>query len=158
MKSYDGREAATLLTDLIKDHFHVQEPPELISTIYGNSSERLKFAGAAPLVLQAAERNDPAAKQIIKEAMEHLSSLVHAAKKRLVPAESLPTVIHGGLFSNTSFREEFTSHMQSIAGEALIFPAFPPVIGAYLMALMGSGVLIDEGMKRNIEMSSGRLK
>ncbi|WP_226617735.1 N-acetylglucosamine kinase [Cytobacillus firmus] len=158
MKSYDGREAATLLTNLIKDHFHVKEAPELISSIYGNASERLKIASVAPLVMQAAESNDPAAKRIIREAIEQLCILVRAAKKRLMPADSLPIIIHGGLFSNTSFREGFITYMKSNAGEALIFPEFPPVIGAYLMALKESGILIDEVRKKNIKMSWDRLK
>ncbi|RKQ32524.1 N-acetylglucosamine kinase [Oceanobacillus halophilus] len=154
LKAYDGRGDVTELSHIIKDYFRIKEVPELISVIHGDPNPRLKIASAAPLVLNAAERSDPVAKNIIHEAMENLINLVDSTKQRMQSRDKWPIVIHGGLFSNSFFREQFMSKLKSSMGDVtLIQPNLPPVIGAYIMALRSKDILIDDEVQSNVTWS-----
>jgi N-acetylglucosamine kinase-like BadF-type ATPase len=82
-RSLDGRADHTALCDLLLGALGVSEPSELIPTVYARRGDRAWIAGLAPLVLTAAQQEDPTARRIVDQASRQLGSMVVAVADQL---------------------------------------------------------------------------
>lgn len=131
-KEYDGRAGKTLITDLLREKFNIDSPENLITAIYRNNFD---IASVAPLVIDAAEKKDKAAQQIIESETDELILHIDSMKKKLNEKKMFVAFI-GSLITNDNFysfrfREKI---MQKFDDVIIKEPENPPEIGAVLMA------------------------
>ncbi|MFP3917459.1 BadF/BadG/BcrA/BcrD ATPase family protein [Lysinibacillus telephonicus] len=156
LKAYDCRGQKTVLTNLVLDHFKVQQVPELLK-LYSDENYVPEVARISQLVLEAAKKEDPVAIEILQDAVFELVQMVkvayhHSAYKKLM------LVLHGGLFSDAYFKNLFLKNLKPVIGDVEIAqPELPAVLGAYLLAIKESGLLIDDKFKKNINFSWNKL-
>ncbi len=79
----DGRQPISLLTERILRDLNLAEPAALIPTFCQAAPDRRAIANLAPTVLACAERNDPAARSIVRRAAQQLAEQVGAVARRL---------------------------------------------------------------------------
>ncbi|MGA2258880.1 MAG: BadF/BadG/BcrA/BcrD ATPase family protein [Thermoguttaceae bacterium] len=94
----DGRAVPTQLLDAILDHFHLDQPEALISTVYPLASNRQRIAELAETVLEVAVAGDATAGEIVHEAARQLAVMVAAVAVRLGwRGEIIPLALAGGV-------------------------------------------------------------
>jgi N-acetylglucosamine kinase-like BadF-type ATPase len=132
-KSYDGRGAQTLLSKLASEKFNLTSPESIINAVYKNNFD---IASIAPLVIEAAEKNDDdVCLNILNE--ECMELLLHiAAMKKNINTDVLNISLIGGIVSSDNF---FSRMFKKRVSENFPFakiklPEFPPEIGAAIMA------------------------
>ncbi|MFC4803218.1 N-acetylglucosamine kinase [Neobacillus sp. GCM10023253] len=154
-KAYDGRGQKTILTNMLLDHFQVQEPTELIRFIYETGKSRMAIAPLSKYVSAAADKNDEAANQIIQHAGCKLALAIRSLSKRLFKdsAGPIPVVIVGGVFN----REDLLMPiMQSKLQELninvqLIKPEMEPVGGAVIAGFISVHQDLDTSFIENMK-------
>ncbi len=83
LRAQDGREAPTVLSDMVKAHLGVNSPGELVGKAYDTENGKATIASLAPLLEQAWDQGDPAAQRITAHAAEELAQLCTAVLNRL---------------------------------------------------------------------------
>jgi len=158
MREYDGRGEPTALTERVLERWGLEHPGRLINAIYGQDNVRAVIADVSKLVVAAAAEGDAVAERLLEEAASELTLLVSAAAEGMSawPAgeekEPCPLVLTGGLFSDEAFGRRFRERLAGREGAFDVRPLDrPPVVGAYLLALMEAGLKITEPVKRNID-------
>lgn len=131
-KEFDGRGSKTLITELVKEKFKIDSPEILITEIYKNNFD---IASAAPLVIEAAEKFDEAAKRIVDEETDELLLHIAAMQKKL-DQEILMVAFIGSIISNKNI---FSNTLQKKITEKLSRVVVKdaensPAMGAVLMA------------------------
>jgi N-acetylglucosamine kinase-like BadF-type ATPase len=130
---YDGRGGSPVLAEMIAKEFGLNSRERIIAAVH---QERFEPSQVAPLVLQAAEQNDPTAHNILNSGADELASQACALVKRLELSE-VRISFFGGLIE----RENVYSHILKMKIEEKIQsaevkpPARSPAEGAVLMAL-----------------------
>ncbi|HSL90854.1 MAG TPA: BadF/BadG/BcrA/BcrD ATPase family protein, partial [Ignavibacteriaceae bacterium] len=79
-KDFDGRGNKTLMTELVLKQFSISSRELLITEIYRNNFD---IASAAPVVLEAAEKNDKEAVKIIESESDEMILHISAMKEKL---------------------------------------------------------------------------
>jgi N-acetylmuramic acid 6-phosphate etherase len=97
-RAADGRGEATLLTERLLAAHGLTKPEQLIGVVY-RGGDRAALAALAPVVLDAAEDNDPVAKHIVRDAASELASATAAAARQLGFGMTFPVAVAGGLFT-----------------------------------------------------------
>jgi N-acetylglucosamine kinase-like BadF-type ATPase len=112
----DGRGPKTRLTELFLGRFGLNEEQELVPAVYPGAWDRAALAGLAPLVLAAADDNDPVAGSIIAEAVDALAHTAAAAARQLeLQTKEIPLALAGGiLVQAVSYRERFLERLESL--------------------------------------------
>ncbi len=83
-------------------HFQLQQPTELIPTIYGQANLRGQIAALAPLVLQAADDGDPVALRICQDASGELALLVQSVTQQLqLTPHQFDLALAGGVLTHS---------------------------------------------------------
>lgn len=131
-KDMDGRGEKTLIRKFLEDKFGITNPETLIIEIHKNNFD---IASAAPLVIDAAKKNDKAAINILNEESDELLLHVSAMNKILNEPEMNLCFI-GSLISSDNLyskilKEKIREQLQKVK---IIQPENPPAIGAILMA------------------------
>lgn len=134
-RQWDGRGEETLLAELIPAQLGTGSPQELTAYAYGGGKSRI--AALAPLVQQAAEAGDPAARRIVAENAGELCGLVRAVMKRL-GFERCETALLGGLLAHdTLLRRTLVGRLAEELPQARpTAPKMDAAAGAALMAYM----------------------
>ena len=140
----DGRAEPGPLLDLWRRHFRLREDLDLCAEMYGpEATGRSGLAGLAPLVLQAAQAGDKAARAIYVAAAAQLVEIVAATARRLrVPADAALQVSYsGGVFqSDALVLKPFGTLLCARWPQArLVPPRFSPSVGAALQAARLAG-------------------
>lgn len=156
LKSYDNRGDSTILTSLILNHFQLKQVPELVR-LYSEESMVPNIANLSKYVCEAAKLEDDVAKGILEDAVHELIRMVEVGQKKF--ENNCLLVLHGGLLSDSYFKELFIKKLNSVHEDfKVVYPEIPAVVGAYLLAIKESGVLIDEDFKKNVRFSWSRLE
>jgi len=74
--------------------------------------------------------------------------------RKIEPSEKVEVVLAGSVFKGESplLLDSFTLSLHRVAPLAeVVFPSFPPVFGALLMAMEEEGVKIGEEVYKNLE-------
>jgi len=131
-KEFDGRGSDTLLSKLVKEKFRIDTLEKLITEVYRNQFD---IASAAPLVIEAAEKNDIAALKIIDEETDELVLHISAMAKKLRQHIFEVSFIGGIICNENIFSEKLREKIKNQLPNVVIKPAEnPPAYGAVLMA------------------------
>jgi N-acetylmuramic acid 6-phosphate etherase len=96
----------TRLTERFLTRLGLGQPQELVPTIYRGGWDRAALAGLAPLVLEAAETEDPVAANIVNEAARALAATAAGVVRKLGLAPDAPLALAGGVLrASTSYRQ-----------------------------------------------------
>ncbi|MCG3121192.1 MAG: N-acetylmuramic acid/N-acetylglucosamine kinase [bacterium] len=153
LKNWDGRGAPTMLREIFEKRFNVVSIELLISQIYSPEFDRGKFAELAPLVFSAADQGDAVAQEIIRNSGRAHGHLIRAVLQRATWPIPVPLALIGNLFRR---RDVLLPGLWEILPEkelALIAPRFEPVVGAALLAMMATGVSLNEDFLMKLERS-----
>lgn len=131
-KYYDGRGPSTALSTLSADKFKLTSPESIINAVY---KDNFDVASIAPLVIEAAEKNDNVCLNILNEECMELQLHI-GAMKRKIKTDVLNISLIGGIVSSDNF---FARMFKKRVTENFPFanikqPDFSPEIGAALMA------------------------
>jgi N-acetylmuramic acid 6-phosphate etherase len=137
VRAADGRGPETSLCRSLLDQLRLNEPDELIATIYQRSLDRSAIAALAPLVLKAAKAGDAVASDIAQSGADQLAAAIAATARRLALPAAFPLAIAGGLLlSSSSYRERL---LESLAATGIrphpITSVGEPAEGAIRLAL-----------------------
>lgn len=135
----DDRGPATVLATSFLHHFVLQQPQELIGTVYRGGLDRPALAALAPLVLEAAEAGDGVAGTIVQEGADQLAQAIAAVARQLGLHLPLPLALAGGLLlSSASYRERLSRALLALQIEAEpVALVREPAEGAVRLALSG---------------------
>lgn len=156
----DGRTPRGPLHELIRTHFGLKQDLDLCGAIYGQPvSARSQLAQLAPLVVQAAQAGDEAARALLVRAAEELVAAVDAVRHQLaVPdARAVPVSYSGSLFQLREFLlEPFSAALARSGRYLLAAPRLPPAAGGALYAMKLSGLpLVPELLDTLARESAG---
>jgi N-acetylglucosamine kinase-like BadF-type ATPase len=134
-KSFDKRIEKTLLTELVKNKFGISDTTQLINKVY---KENLDIPQIAPLVIEAAEKNDEICKTILDSEIVELLEHIHAMKKLITVKELFISLIGGTITTNNYYANLFKEKAEKIPEITIIDAELPPQMGAALMATNNS--------------------
>jgi N-acetylglucosamine kinase-like BadF-type ATPase len=136
-KEIDGSKSKTRLTKLFAEHLHLDSQEAIIQAIY---RDHFDIASVVPFVLQAAVKNDVAAKKVLTQAAMELAETVARTFNSLTNGKSknerFPLSFAGSLLTNDNF---YSRKVRSIIKRmhpqlSLRIAETSPVLGAVLMA------------------------
>ena len=130
-KSFDGRNNGTLLTQLLKAKFNINDSVQLINEVYKNNFD---IPTVAPLVIEAAEKNDEICKDILNseiyQLLEHMSAMGKAMDEDVLSI----CLIGGTITTNNYYANLFQLRIKEIANVKVKKAELSPHMGAALMA------------------------
>jgi N-acetylglucosamine kinase-like BadF-type ATPase len=131
--SYDGRGPKTVLEEMFKSYFQVEDFVEIRSIIYKNPNYRSTLSKLCLLVLQAARQGDPCAVNIMKEAGKDMALQVTTLMKREgVPEKGVDIVVSGSVWKkNSHMFDSFKQEVQNLYPRIVVSkPLFEPAVGS----------------------------
>ena len=132
-------------------HYNALSPQQLITKVYSSTNPVATISSASKLVLAAFEE-DTTAQSIVKATQEELIALIESAYIRMDCTK--PVVLHGGLFSNEVFYQEFEKTVSiQFPDLKIIKPDISGAVGAYLLALHESEITINNQIKQMVHQS-----
>ena len=143
----DGAGPATGLAPLALSYFGADTPRGLIDRVYAPDCGPDRIAGFARSVLEAADKGNSAAKDILQRNMERLA---FQASQLLQKAPGVTrTGVYGGIFAHSAAaRRTFGESLRARMPEAVVCdPAFPPELGAVIHLLSKEGGLNDSVLR-----------
>lgn len=131
-KDFDGRGNKTLMTELVLEKFTITSPEDLITEIYRNNFD---IASAAPIVIEAAEKNDKEAVKIIEsesdEMILHISSMREKLKENILYVSLIGSLLTTENYYSFIFKEKVVRKFSDVVIKEA---ENTPEIGAALMA------------------------
>lgn len=142
-RATDGRGGPTVFTTSLPAHFGLPSVQAVIEAFHFGRLSPSRFAELAPLVLAAADDEDPAAFAILDRQAEEIVSMAVAAIARLDLGDTaLPVVLGGGVLA-TANRRLLSGVATELAAKAprarVELVRLPPILGAALLALESAG-------------------
>jgi len=137
LRSYDGRELKTLLTEKIMKMLKLRMEEDLVQRVYAERMNVSEIAAVAPLVAEAADEGDAVAKRILAEAGRELASHAIAIAKALgMENEDVEVYTTGGVFkAGSHVLKPFEEEVKKIMPRARFAPPkFEPAMGAIFLA------------------------
>ena len=140
--AHDGAGPVTTLSSLLLQALNIQDAAEITQVIYRDASPKLRIAGVCPTVAAAAASGDAVALRIFEEAGRGLGSMACAAVRKLTPPPSLTFSGVGGVFETGELLwKPYRGFVLSEYPQAqVVTPAFPPLVGALMLAFRKGGV------------------
>ncbi len=155
IKAYDETAIPTRMKDAFLKYLEFQTVSELIDWVNSEAATRKKIAALAPLVIKAADENDPSADDILNWQADALALGVETLKKRLELPGRFDVVLSGGLLKHAvSFSQLIKRKILYLTpGARVASPKMEPVAGAALYALSFANVSIDDDLMDSIKRS-----
>ncbi len=135
-REMDGRGRKTLMSSLLKERKLIENQRTMIAAVY---QDNLDIASLATIVIEAAEREDEAALEIVANAVRELTSHVRAALPKLnkaVPLALIGSVLSTDNFLSRNVKQLIKTEFPQISIQK---PDHPPALGAALLALKIEG-------------------
>lgn len=134
----DGRGKPTILTPAIRSALGIEDADEIMRILYHENLTVTRIASLAPLVLEAASRQDEVASAILRNGAHELSLNVKTVADRLQFSSSpFLVTIAGGLGETPGIYRQLMC--EAIAREnphcSIVEPKLAPVFGALLLAM-----------------------
>lgn len=147
----DGRGPRTLLTELLRDTYHLDRLDDIVDLYIADAEERATPGLIAPLVFDAATMGDLVATRILEDAGRELALSVNILASRLFPrSASFPLVLGGSVLQLGTYPAMRAALIEAVhenfAGAVPVVPDAPPVLGAALLALDRLRVLRPESV------------
>ena len=152
--AYDGRGDKTILRDLVIKKLGISDEEGIIRKVYVEKMSVKEIAALAPLVTEAALKNDKVALEIFNDAARHLALHVIALVNRLemYDEEKILVATIGGVWkAGEVILEPFRNELEKHFHVDVISPMFPPAVGALLISYMFSRIKIDHVILSNIK-------
>ncbi len=130
-KSFDGRNATTLLTELVKKKFNISNSTQLINEIYKNNFD---IPQVAPLVIEAATKEDEICKNILNTEVGELVQHIKAMKEKINEDVLSISLIGGTITTDNYYANLFRAKVKEITDVKIVDAELPPEIGAALRA------------------------
>lgn len=147
MKSFDGREKTTVLTELVLKELGIEEPLEIIDYVYNPEISKENIADLTPLLFEAIRAGDDIAREIVDNAADDLLEMVKTVIERLELSEKDQIIsFSGGVFENSQIMKETFKNKAKKEIPSITFrePKFPPGIGALIIGWHELGIEPDE--------------
>jgi N-acetylglucosamine kinase-like BadF-type ATPase len=128
IKQFDNAGKSTAITSLLNEKLPIKSLSDIITAIY---KENFEIASIAPLVIKAAEINDPSAIEIIDEETDSLLELISCMIKKL-KNNAIEIVFTGSLIATeNSFSFILKEKISNVFKHLTIKqPEYPPAMGA----------------------------
>lgn len=141
LRGYDGRGRTTILCDLIKKHFSLDQMEDILEVVYNRKLAPQEIASLTPLVFEGAEAEDKVAISILERAGQELGLSARAVIERLdMAGEEFKLATIGGVFKGNYTKplmDSFAKVVRKVAPHCqIIEPAYPPEVGAILVGLL----------------------
>ena len=140
-RSFDGRGPATLITELLCSNHRICDPQDLPWFIYSPTTHASDIAVHCRTVIEAAEKGDRVALDILREEGAELGLTVVAVARRLkMVDDGFPVAYVGGAFrAGPLLIEPMLRILREHAPKATLAPAAEePAMGAARMAALGA--------------------
>jgi N-acetylglucosamine kinase-like BadF-type ATPase len=144
----DGRGAKTALSEHVREHLDFTDIDDILHILYHDHMSVTEIASLAPDVITCAEAGDSVALQIVSHGAEELARMVEAVATTL-KFSSLPVkiAIVGGLTRSSFYLNLIKAAIQKrIRDSVIVDPAFPPVVGAVILAMELAGVRFSQSL------------
>lgn len=162
IRAQEGWGTATLLLDMLHEHFGKDKPfPSAVMTLYNvpDVSPVAGVAACAPVVSHAAAAGDAIARNILRRAGSLLGQQMSALMKRKKLPMDLPVVISGSVWKGDPvIFSEFSRVLREngFAGEIRV-PEFEPIVGFILCHWISCyGALTPEAADRFQQLYGAR--
>jgi len=134
IKQIDGRGEKTLLFDLISEKFNLNSLETIIKSIY---TDNFDIAKIAPLVFEAAEKDDKIAKEILDEAADELLLHIETMIRKINFNDRIGLSFVGSIITNDNYvRKKIVNYINSNLKQIeLIDSNNEPIYGAVVMAI-----------------------
>lgn len=140
--AHDGAGPATVLSSLLLQALNIRDAAEITQVVYRDASPKLRIASVCPTVASAAASGDLVALSIFDDAGRGLGSMACAAVRKLTPPPSLTFSGVGGVFKAGELL--WKPYRRFVLNEypqaQVVTPAFPPLVGALVLALRKGGI------------------
>lgn len=145
LKAFDGRGPQTQLSNLIEQVFG-SDLETLVADLYRSGEVPQAVAALAQLVDHAASNGDRVALKILEESAMELATAANAVQARLhLQIDPIPVVLSGGAMKSDLLRRLLRKRLSSALEKCeYIQPQLPPVAGACIVALKGTGTTISD--------------
>jgi N-acetylglucosamine kinase-like BadF-type ATPase len=137
MRSFDGRAAPTLLTDALKETYHVDGAEEMRRLVDTERFGKLEIASFAQQVAKVADAGDVAGRTILAQAGQDLAEQALAVTRALrMEEEEFLIATVGGVFRSERWVQEPFQRWIRQRAPRVVFrsPLHPPEIGAAILA------------------------
>jgi len=153
--AHDGAGSATALSSLFLQALNIEDASGITQAVYRDASPKLRIASMCPIVAMAAASGDTVALGIFEEAGRGLGSMACAAVRKLTPPPSLTFSGVGGVFETGELLwKPYRRHVLTNYPQAQIVPpAFPPLVGAVMLAFHKRGVDTPQDWLERIRQS-----
>lgn len=141
----DGRWQSALYAPVMRQ-LGIEGVAHLHQRLYTQGVSKAEIAGFAPLVMEAAAAGDALAQGLIRQGVHEMALMVKAVAHNLGWADApCEVTLTGGLWrAGEVVLTPFHAALAEMLPQArIIMPELPPVIGACLLALQASGVIVD---------------
>ena len=147
-RAFNSVDGSSTMMEPIFAHLNVKTFDELVTWINSPAVSREKIASLAPLIIDLAMENDPAAYEIIQQQTDLLALGVESVCKRLGLSERFDTVLSGGVFGNSPKYRQFVQKKirYLVPGANVITPKLEPVLGATFFGFSKAGIKIDDDL------------
>lgn len=139
--SHDGRRPASVLTEMVKERFNVDNLWSIIHILEKETDSRHVIASVARVTSIAAKMGDAVAIDIYKHAAKELERMTKAVLKRIGGKVELPIVLMGGAWKGSPVM--FNTFQDLIRAKhpnaEFILPRFEPLIGCVVLRLIDEG-------------------
>ncbi len=140
MRDEDAGHPPEIATHLL-EHFGLATLRALQHAVAHGEVSRAALAGAAPVVLAAADDGDRVGDEVRRAAVGALGRLAHLAQRGLGAARNVRIAPSGGVFRNAGVLERWKWNVREYERAAtLVAPRYAPVFGALLLAYRAAGV------------------
>lgn len=148
MRAWDGRGRITLLTGMVLGALSVNSVENLLTMLYHEQINSRELLDLVPLLFDAAEAGDEAAKDLVVRMGIEVAVTANAIIRRLsITEEDVEVVLGGSVFKGRGnlMLNTITRLIHEEAPKAhIVKPHYEPVVGAVLLAMEAAGVLIGE--------------
>lgn len=138
IQSFDGRGPKTILEDMIKLRFQINDVIELKEKINVHNFQKTTISSLAIMLRQALDSNDKVAIEILNSAISELTKMVFAVANKLhFKDKQFDLVLAGSLFSTQLINfESFCQNIKTQFSQVnCILPKDPPAYGALKLLL-----------------------
>ena len=116
--------------------------------------EMQRALSVVPAIFRLASSGDRVSQEILAKQGRMMGEVIGYLARKIEPSEKVEVVLAGSVFKGESplLLDSFTLSLHRVAPLAeVVFPSFPPVFGALLMAMEEEGVKIGEEVYKNLE-------
>jgi N-acetylglucosamine kinase-like BadF-type ATPase len=134
IRQIDGRGETTFIADLISERFNLNSLETIIKAIY---TDNFDIASLAPLIFEAADKNDKIALTILDDAVDELFQHIKAMIKKIKFDNKIGISFIGSIITNDNYtKRKLIDRINSEFKELeIIVSESEPITGALVMAL-----------------------